>query len=255
MIIDINTFYGHWPFRKLPCESMEEISASAAKNHIDAMIISSTNAIFYQDHFDGDEELAGVLPPNSYQALTIDPSQPYFEDDLRLAVERFRLRAVRIHPEYHNYSLSDPCVTRLFDVLHEYGLPLLLTNTMEDPRALHTLPQKTLRADEIASMILHNKKIPVVITNASLGDWQTYKGLLEEYGNIYYDTSGLKFGLSDIIETVISEFGIPATHLLYGSHFPLYCRESTLNYFSMDPVPEKIKELVLHGNAQRVFKI
>lgn len=255
MIIDINTFYGHWPFRKVPCESMAEISASAAKNQIDTMIISSTNAIFYQDHFDGDEELAAVLPENSYQALTIDPSQPYFEDDIRLGVEQFRMKAVRIHPEYHNYSLLDPCVMRLFDVLHEHNLPLLLTSAMEDPRALHTLPQKALRADEIASMIIRNKKIPVVITNAGLGDWRTYKGICKEYGNIYYDTSGIKFGLSNVIETVIHEVGVPATQLLYGSHFPLYCRESTLNYFTMDPVPEDIKNLILRDNAKRIFQI
>ncbi len=255
MIIDINTFYGHWPFRNVPCQSMEEISASAAKNQIDAMIISSTNAIFYQDHFEGDEELAAVLPENAYQALTIDPSQPYFEDDLRLGMERFRVKAVRIHPEYHNYSLMDPCVTRLFDVLYEYGLPLLLTNVMEDPRALHMLPQKALKADEFASMIQRNKKIPVVLTNASFGDWRDYKALVQEYGTIHYDTSGIKAGLLDVIENIVHNVGIPATQILYGSHFPFYCRESTLNYFTMDPVSEDIKNLILRDNAKRIFHI
>lgn len=255
MIIDINCFYGHWPFRKVPCESMEEISASAKKHHIDSMIISSTNAIFYQDHFEGDEELAAVLPQNCYQALTIDPSQPYFADDLQLGIEQFRVKAVRIHPEYHHYNLTDPCVTRLFDMLHEYNLPLLLTNVMEDPRMLHTQPQRAINYDEIASMILRNKKIPVVVTNMGLSDWKTYKGIVEEYGNLNLDTSGLKSGLSNVIETVVHEFGVPATNLLYGSHYPLYCRESTLNYFKMDPVSEDIKNLVLHENAKRIFGI
>lgn len=255
MIIDINTFYGHWPFRKVPCESMEDISANAEKNQIESMIISSTNAIFYQDHFEGDEELAAVLPDNAYQAITIDPSQPYFAGDLRLGIEQFRIKAVRIHPEYHNYGLLDSCVTRLFDVLDEYKLPLLMTNAMEDPRALHALPQKALRADEVASMIIRNRKIPVVITNVGFGDYRTYKGIVEEYGNLNFDTSGLKFGLLNVIETVINEVGIPATHLLYGSHFPLHCRESTLNYFKMDPVPEAVKQLVLSENAKRIFSI
>lgn len=255
MIIDINTFYGHWPFRKVPCESMEEITASAAKHQIDTMIISSTNAIFYQDHFEGDEELAAVLPDNCYQALTIDPSQPYFADDIQLGVENFRVKAVRIHPEYHNYSLLDPCVSRLFDVLHEYKLPLLLTSIMEDPRALHMLPQKAFGADQIASMIQRNKKIPVVVTNCGFGDWNMYKGVVEEYGNLHFDTSGIRFGHMNIIEFVVNQMGIPATQLLYGSHYPLYCRESILNYFKMDPVPEDIKQLVLCENAKRIFNI
>ena len=255
MIIDINTFYGHWPFRKVPCESMAEIAASAEKHQIETMIISSTNAIFYQDHFEGDEELAAVLPENSYQALTINPSQPYFADDIQLGVENFCVKAIRIHPEYHNYDLLDPCVTRLFDVLYEYKLPLILTNIMEDPRALHMLPQKALGGDRIASMIQRNRKIPVIITNSGFGDWSMYKGVVEEYGNLYFDTSGIRFGHMDVIETVIHEVGVPATNLLYGSHYPLYCRESILNYFKMDPVPEEIKSLILRENAKRVFRI
>ena len=34
MIIDVNTFYGHWPFRKIYTESMDDIVKSAKENDI-----------------------------------------------------------------------------------------------------------------------------------------------------------------------------------------------------------------------------
>lgn len=255
MIIDINAFCGHWPFRKIYTESMDKIVESAKKNNIDSMIISSLNSIFYQDPYEGDEEIAAEIPKGSYQALTINPAQEFFEDDIKLGMENMNIKAVRIHPEYHNYSLTDNCVSRLFDVLYEYNLPLMITGMMEDPRMMHFKAQNVIHAHDIGSMISRNKKIPVIITHYLSGNWGSLKGVVEEFGNLNFDTSGIKFGHLDIIESTLNSTGIPATNLLYGSHYPLNCRESILNYFTMDEVPEEHKKLILCDNAKRIFNI
>ena len=255
MIIDVNTFYGHWPFRKIEKESMSDIENNAKENNIDSMIISSIDSIFYQDPFEGDEDLAPLIPDGSYQALTINPTQGFFEDDINEGIEKFGIKAVRIHPEYHNFLLTDKCVARLFDVLYEHKLPLIITSIMEDARMMHFRSQSQFTYDQLASAIQHNKKIPVVVTNYSQGNWRNLAGIVQEYGNLYFDTSGIKFGLLDIIDTVIKNSQVPDTNIVYGSHYPLYCRKSTLSYFEIDEMDNERKDRILFKNAKQIFNL
>lgn len=255
MIIDVNTYCGHWPFRKIPSESMDKITENAKKHKIDSMIISSFNAIFYQDYQEGDEEIAPLIPDGSYQAVTVNPAMDWFDKDIYDASENKKVKAVRIHPEFHKYLLTDKCVTRLFDILYECGLPLIITNQMEDPRAFHYTPQNDVPLSDLAAMISKNKKIPVVFTNLPNGSWSYLKGMIEEYGTLSFDTSGIRFGITDVIEKAISSSGIPVDNIVFGSQYPMFSREANLNLFTMDPVPEDIKNKILYENAKRIFNI
>ncbi len=255
MIIDVNTFCGHWPFRKIPTENMDRIKENAEKHNINSMIISSLNSIFYEDPQEGDEEIASLIPEGSYQAITVNPTIGWFDKDIEAAADNKNVKAVRIHPEFHKFRLTDKCVTRLFDVLYEHKLPLIITSQMEDPRAFHWTPQNDVPVHELLSMIISNKKIPVVFTNLPAGFWGSCEGMIKEYGNLNFDTSGIRFGITDVIEKAIQNSKIPVENIVFGSQYPLFSREAVLNLFTMDPVCEDIKEKILYKNAKRIFNI
>ena len=156
-IIDVNCMYGHWPFRRVPGESIGEMVSAAASHRVDVMLISSLNSVFYRDSYEGDEELHAVLPQNAFHIMTVDPSVPTFEDDIKNGADLFRLKGVKIYPAYHGYELKDSCVTRLIDILDEMNLPLILSMQLEDPRLCHMCPPAAIAGYLVESMVQNNK--------------------------------------------------------------------------------------------------
>ena len=61
MVIDTCTYIGHWPFRKLPCETLAETAARAEKAKITHIVCTNLNAIFYIDAMEGNRELLRQL--------------------------------------------------------------------------------------------------------------------------------------------------------------------------------------------------
>lgn len=253
MIVDVNCYCGHWPFRRIKNETLEGLLKSSEKTGIDKMIVSSLNSIFYEDCYEGDAQIYEAASGKFFQALTVNPAFPTFADDIRRGIEAFSIKAVRIFPGYHNYELDDPCVKELFEILAKYKLPLLLTYQMEDRRTIHMCMPKQLENDKLLHMLQFNEKIPVVITNMHVGQWIPFSKYCEQYGNVYFDTSGIRYGQTDIITKALEI--IPDNNILYGSNFPLNYRTSTLNYFRMDPIEFTARENILYKNAQRLFGI
>ena len=253
MIVDVNCYCGHWPFRRIKNETLEGLLKSSETTGIDKMIVSSLNSIFYEDCYEGDEEIYEAALGKVFQALTVNPAFPTFMDDIRRGIEAFSIKAVRIFPGYHNYELDDACVKELFDVLAKNQLPLLLSYQMEDRRKIHMCMPEQLKNDKLLHMLQFNEKIPVVITNTHVGQWASFSKYCEQYGNVYFDTSGIRYGQTDTIAKSLAM--IPDTNIMYGSNFPLNCRSSTLNYFRMDSIESTARENILYKNAQRVFGI
>ncbi len=58
MIIDINTYVGHWPFRSVKNGTLDLRMKQMDEKGIDISCVSSLNALFYRDAQSGNEELA-----------------------------------------------------------------------------------------------------------------------------------------------------------------------------------------------------
>ena len=58
MLIDMNTYVGRWPFRKVGNGTADELIKVMDASCIDIAAVSSFNAIFYKDSQQGNEELS-----------------------------------------------------------------------------------------------------------------------------------------------------------------------------------------------------
>jgi len=251
-IIDVNCMYGHWPFRRVPGESMPEMVASAAAHGVKTMLMASLNAVFYQDSYEGDRELCAALPDSAYQIMTVNPSLPTYRDDLKRGAAEFRLKGVKIYPTYHGYELTDTCVAELMEILGRMKLPLFVSLIIEDERMCHMLTPQTTPAYMLQSMIQNNEKIPVVFLNAAPMYFYGLADMVNTYGNVYFDTSGMKMPIGAVVR--LAGLMRP-TNLLYGSHSPMYYRQSTINMVAGDAVPEDLQKKVFYENAKRLFTL
>ena len=61
MLIDSNTYIGHWPFRQVEYNTFDALLGRMAEFGTDASVVSSLNGIFYKNTQAANEELYDAI--------------------------------------------------------------------------------------------------------------------------------------------------------------------------------------------------
>ena len=105
MVIDTCTYIGHWPFRKLSCNTLAQTAARAEKAKITHIVCTNLNAIFYIDPMEGNREFLEEIKAykGSVTVLpfaVINPTYIEWERDLRECAE-LGFAGIQLAPQYH----------------------------------------------------------------------------------------------------------------------------------------------------------
>lgn len=120
MIIDIHGHLGNINFSKFWQADMAALEHYAASANEDKLVVSSARAIMYDTH-EGNMELDAALrtAQRVYGLVVINPMFPETANDLELLKSNSRFLGVKIHPDYHGYSMSSPEAIRFLDPIAE----------------------------------------------------------------------------------------------------------------------------------------
>lgn len=222
----MSCFWGHWPFHKLYKNTLQDLQKIHEEHGITSGYVSSLNSIFYNDPYEGDEELHEAIKdePEYLHVLTINPTLPSFRDDIEHGVRKLAAKAVRIYPGYHRYKLHDEHMHELCDCLNKYDLPLFLTLRMEDERLNYLLEPETINLEELQKFLEQNVHQEILLSNIRYAELMELKKTILSQPHVIFDTTGLK-DLMFIIEKMIEMF--PAEKIRFGSLYPLHCFKST----------------------------
>jgi predicted TIM-barrel fold metal-dependent hydrolase len=241
--IDVNCLVGNWPFRKLYKNTFEEVKKIHMENGITSGYVSSLDSIFYNDPFEGDEDLHEILKGTSYHhVLTINPQLPEFIQDVKDGIEKFDIKGVRIYPGYHGYSLSDSKVKELCQVLADYDLPLFVTVRMEDERMDYLLKPEKVPASDIEALLNSNPENKFILLTAYSNELTSIKEAINNHKYVRFDTSGLK-GPLFVVEKMLEDF-LPEK-MVYGSLYPLYSFSCTYLTLKEAQIEESVKQEIL----------
>lgn len=241
--VDVNCLWGHWPYRKLYKNTFKDLQRIHQENGIATGYISSMNSIFYNDPFEGEEELHAVIKGSGYQHIfTTNPQLPRFIEDIQKGIDQFNIKGVRVYPGYHQYGLDDENLQRLCEFLHKKNLPLFLTLRLEDPRMNYLTEPRVLTTDEIKCFVEQYPKNQIVLLTIFLRELVALRDTICAHENLQFDTSGLKDQLF-VIEKLLTMFA--PNKIAYGSLYPLYCLKSTLFTITQAEIEEGIKEKIL----------
>ena len=250
---DCNCLVGHWPFRMMRESGIDAIKAKHSETGINLGLVANMNSIFYNDPLEGEAELASMLEGTDYlHVMTVNPMLPDFEEDIRIATEKYSICAVRIYPGYHQYRLDNNArVERLCSILKERKLPLFISVRMEDERLNYLLKPFTPEEFGLYEFLRQKPLVKLLLLTIRLHELLTHKEQITAYGNIWYDTSGLKdkpFG----IELLCREMG--SGKLVYGSQYPLFSLRSTLYLVERGKLEESAVNKILWNNAQKLLE-
>lgn len=128
MLIDVNTYIGHWPFRQLRHHTATGLLKRMDQHGIDQAVVGSIHGIFYKNAHPANEELAKAVRRHRDRLIpfaTLNPVYPGWEDDLRRSAEDLELGGIRLYPQYHGYRLTDQAGLELVDAVTALGWTVL----------------------------------------------------------------------------------------------------------------------------------
>jgi len=254
VIIDTNVYLSRWPFRRLPGDETPDLVARLRKRDVVQAWAGSFDGILHKDIGGVNSRLAADCDTHGKGFLTpfgsINPKLPDWQEDVRRCAEDYRMRGIRLHPNYHGYELKDPVFAELLHAAADSGLIVQLVVGMEDIRTQHPLVR--VPPVDLSPLPQIVKRQPA--TRLMLLNWWPALRVqqirtIADAGTLYFDFAMLEGieGVARLVEQVSSE------RVLFGSNFPLFNFEAAILKMQESGLPEGTKGMLFEGNAKRIL--
>lgn len=240
MRYDFGAFAGHWPFRYLRLGELGRQLEVLKELGIEGGIVSSLEAVFYNDPWEGDERLLARLPEGWKLAMCVNPRLPWSETAMDAAREK-GVAALRLYPGIHGYGAAE--AAGICAQAERLGMAVLVTARLEDDRLSYLLKQEAVAAEDWCALAEKHPCVPFVLSGFYLHELEG----LKLPGNVWADTAGLCHGLDPAGQLLAA--GFPGERLLFGSFSPLQCAVSHLLN-----LPAAERERILTENPRRFWE-
>lgn len=140
MLLDMNAYVGHWPFKQLQFNTCLKLLDRMNKFGVDVSVISNINGIFYKNTQAANEELYEELKSDSrfkgrfIPFAVINPIYAGWRDDFEICIDKLGMKGLRLYPKYHDYEMTDPSLVELVKLARDRGLPVAFDIRMVDSR-------------------------------------------------------------------------------------------------------------------------
>lgn len=258
MVIDVNTYIGHWPFRQVKGGTAAELVKKLDEAGIDRAVVSTINAIFYKDSQQGNTELAEEIKPYGDRFIpfaVINPMYPGWEKDFDDCIHGLGMRGIELYPYYHNYRLTDGNAVKLINMAAAEKVPVHLPCAIENIRQRHMMDTiKNLSIEEVEQVCARCPQADFIISNGDTHDiaQKLKKVSQERQGRIYYDFARVEL-FEGNLKKLIDNAGID--RVVLGTVLPFQYSDTQfvkVHYAKLSP---EDKEKILSGNLSELLKL
>ena len=269
MLLDINAYIGHWPFRRLRGNTLDSMLQRMDKFGVDKAVVANINGIFYKDTHSANEELHAAITSNKVfkdrfiPFATMNPILPWWKHSLQVSNEEFGMKGIRLYPLYHEYELTDPKCIELVKAARDRQMPVSIPLRMIDLRQRSWLDvDSELDLNHIAALVREVPDAQYIVLDMRQGrgrrTTEESQKILQQ-ADILFDTvrgSGVPVtGYSGVSLHELLEIYGPEK-LAFGTETPFidYCTPF-IRIAVFEEADEKTKELIWSGNARRMLRI
>jgi predicted TIM-barrel fold metal-dependent hydrolase len=226
-IVDTNVSISRWPFRRLPLDETPLLVAKLLQQGVSHAWTGSFDGLFHKNLAAVNAQLSqecrqhgrGILIPFG----SINPKLPDWQEDLHRCCDQHKMPGIRLHPNYHNYKLTDPAFAKLLALAAERKLIVQLAASMEDDRmqsALMRVPNVDLTP--LPRLLEKHANLKIVLLNWFRSAKPELVTGLAKTGKVWFDIAMVEGvgGVGSLQEH------IPADRIVFGSHSPFYYFES-----------------------------
>jgi predicted TIM-barrel fold metal-dependent hydrolase len=282
-ITDTHVYVGHWPHQTLAHDTPESLRAALQRNNITQAWVGSFDALFHKDIATVNQRLfetcgragAGMLLPFG----AINPMLPDWEDDVRRCHETFHMPGIRLHPNYHGYSLDDPRFAQLLNLAATRGLIVQLVGCVDKEKHLWLNPRTP--AVDLHPLVNEVADVPGLKLVVAGGTHALEDGLAGELArrkNMYFDfadtqarnaSSSEPVGLSrrgeapaeagpggsrktdSTLDRLLDQ--VSSERLLIGSVAPLHSVEAALVQLKQAQLKDDDRRAIESSNARKLL--
>lgn len=254
-MIDVNVNLSRWPFRRVVGDEANSLVANLRQRNVKQAWAGTFDGLLHKDLASANERLASDCRRYGAGFLvafgSINPELPDWQEDLRRCHEEHKMPGIRLHPNYHGYDLKDPAFAELLHAAAARRLIVQLAVCMEDERTQHPLLRvPSVDIAPLAELVKNEPAARLVVLNSNpLHDVELARTLAAT-GRVYFDISMVESvgGVARLARE------IPARHVLFGSHYPLFYFESALLKIREAGFADAEARAILEENADRLLK-
>ena len=276
MLLDINAYVGHWPFKKLQYNTCSKLMERMNKFGVDVSVISNINGIFYKNTQSANEELYEEINSDKrfrdrfIPFAVINPIYAGWKDDLETCIIRMGMKGLRLYPQYHDYGITDASLIELVKRARDQGIPVAFDIRMVDSRQRSWLDiplfdynspvkkdiiEKEWKVRNIIPIIREVPDAKYIIVNVTNSfDLSEEETELVRNADLLFDTSGRTIRGDDTLSELLKRFG--KEKFAFGTHSPILdylTGRLRIESMNEDEADEATKELLRSGNAKRIL--
>jgi predicted TIM-barrel fold metal-dependent hydrolase len=254
-LTDVNVNVSRWPTRRIRDDETARLVARLKLRGVTQAWAGSFDGLLHQDIAAVNSRLADECRSHSDVQLipfgTINPTLPDWEEDLRRCAEDYQMPGIRLHPNYHGYTLQDDLFLQVLQQATARRMIVGLVVQMEDERMMH--PLLKVKPVDHEPLVEHVQAVPglrLVIHNSGRLLRGANLAKVLKAGQVFVDIAFLE-GLS-VLETFLNE--APIERILFGSHAPYHYLESGLLKLQESQLATPQLLAIRHGNAQSLLE-
>jgi uncharacterized protein len=256
-MIDTNVSLFRWPFRRLIGDDPPELVTRLLKKGVTQAWAASFEGLFCRDVAGVNERLASACRKEGRNFLVpfgcVNPNLPGWEEDLRRCHEIHHMAGIRLHPNYHGYTLGNPTFAKLVQMAASRGLLVQIALSMEDPRTQFPLMQvPPVDPAPLADLLPRLPRLHLLLLNAGYwgGSMTPHIRKIKEAGNAFFDIAMNERvgGLTQLIAET------SPSRVVFGSHYPFFYFESAQLKVRSGGLPHDQERAITEGNAGRLLE-
>ena len=255
MRIDVNSFLGAYPYRRVPGTSPDALLRAMDRVGVEQAWVSHLPSVFWRDPAAGNPWLLEVAHRhNRLRAVpAVHPGLPGWEQQVSDA-RTAGAPAVRCDPTYYGLDPVGPEIPALGAACAAVGLPLMLAVRLEDSRQRHPndgaaeLPPWAVR-----SLVRSDPAVRLIITHADRGFIEEvhFGSTPEESARIWWDICWIWGPPEDHLPTVLRTVGVE--RFLFGTGQPLRLPEASVAKLDLLDLPAEQRALIESENAGSII--
>jgi hypothetical protein len=250
-MIETNANLSRWPFRRLAGDDPADFVARMRKAGVTQSWVGSFDGLLHRDSGGVNARLAADCKQHGGGLLipfgTVNPKLPDWQEDLRRCHQVYRMPGIRLHPNYHGYTLADPEFAEVLRRAATAGMIVQLATQMEDERTQHPLmriPRVSLAP--LAEIVAGVPSLRLVVLNAPR---DPLRKKIAAAGNVYFDIAMVE-GVGGV-GALASD--VSPQRVVFGSHFPFFYFQSAALKIKEAGFSASDEKTILEDNARGLY--
>jgi uncharacterized protein len=254
MRIDVNSFVGAYPFRKLPGTSPDGLIRALDRTAIDEAWISHLPSVFWRDPAAGNAWLYQTAERQD-RFRPVPAVHPGLVGWERIVSDASSAGApaIRCDPMYYGLDPAGAEMQALAKLCGRERVPLLLAVRLEDSRQRHPNDRAgELPPWAVRTLVRSDSRLRLIVTHADrpFVEEVHFGSTPEESARIWWDISWIWGPPEDHLETLLATIGVE--RFVFGTGQPLRLPETSIAKLDLLDLTKEQRAAIEAGNATSV---